>query len=247
MATLLTRRGMRAALSLCAELPGSARLFLLQDTSVGATVDHLLAHHLPEGSAALVARCSDTTPNPTPTLHRAPGSLSDAPDVLVFWGVDALDADQARALMDRVRAHLAQPYPIPVLLVASEDPLQEIMACVPRGHVGMYDIAPTPVLFRAERSGLYKGEVTAVFPTLPGSNNPASFTVYAHIGQHGTGMKGWYHETRAATEAEYADLADELERVGYLPDIRARWTPAFDKARHEALHLFDTVGAPMAA
>lgn len=247
MATMLTRAGLVAALSRCAALPGRDRIFLLQDTSVDGSVAHLLAHHLPEGSAALVGVCSAEDPNPTATLHHAPGASSQDPDVLVFWGVDALDDGQAHALMERVATHLSQPFPIPVLLVAMEDPARVIMAQVPRAHVGVFDVAPTPVLFRAERAGVYKDQITAVFPTLPGTNNPATFTVYAHVGQHGTGMRGWYADTRPATPEEYAPLLAELERAGYLPDVRARWTPAFDRARLAALRAFDVVGAPMAA
>lgn len=247
MASLLTRPGLVAALSRCAALPGRERIFLLQDTSVDGSVAHLLAHHLPAGSTALVGLCSADTPHPDPALAHTPGASSSEPDVLVFWGVDALDEGQARALMDRVLAHLSQPFPIPVLLIAFEDPAQAIMAHVPKAHIGVFDIAPTPVLFRAERAGIYKGQITAVFPTLPGTNNPATFTVYAHIGQHGTGTRGWYADTRPATPEEYAPLLAELERAGYLPDVRARWTPAFDTARAHALRAFDTVGAPMAA
>lgn len=69
-----------------------------------------------------------------------------------------------------------------------------------------------PVIFRAEKSGDAKGEVTAVFPTLPGTG-PNDFTVYAHIGQHSTGSFGWYQQTRAATPTEYASLLAELRHI----------------------------------
>ena len=80
-----------------------------------------------------------------------------------------------------------------------------------------------PILFRTERSGDAKGEVTAVFPTLPGTG-PYDFTVYAHVGQHGTGGFEWYWATRPARPAEYADLLAELrgiytERPASAPDI----------------------------
>ena len=69
-----------------------------------------------------------------------------------------------------------------------------------------------PVMFRAERSGEYKGELTAVFPTLPGTNQ-FDFTVYAYTGQHGSGDTGWIARTRPAKPAEYARLLGELRRI----------------------------------
>lgn len=69
-----------------------------------------------------------------------------------------------------------------------------------------------PIIFRAERSGDAKGEVTAVFPTLPGTNEH-DFTVYAHNGQHSVGSRAWYNGTRAATPNEYASLLAELRRI----------------------------------
>jgi len=69
-----------------------------------------------------------------------------------------------------------------------------------------------PVLFRAERSGPHEGEVTAVFPTVP-SDHMGAFTVYDHIGQHGSGDWGWYNQTRPATPAEYASLLRELRGI----------------------------------
>ena len=44
-----------------------------------------------------------------------------------------------------------------------------------------------PVIFRAEKDG--GGEVTAVFPTVPGTSELGTFTVYARVGQHGVGNK----------------------------------------------------------
>lgn len=68
-----------------------------------------------------------------------------------------------------------------------------------------------PVLFRAEKAGPHKGEVTAVLPALEA--NPGHLTCYAHVGQHSEGSRGWYAGTRAATEAEYADLLRELRGI----------------------------------
>lgn len=69
-----------------------------------------------------------------------------------------------------------------------------------------------PVIFRAERSGNSEGEVTAVFPTLPGDNE-YYFLVYAHVGQHGSGSQAWYYGTRPARPEEYAELLQELRDI----------------------------------
>lgn len=73
------------------------------------------------------------------------------------------------------------------------------------------DQVPTlPVIFRAERSGEHKGQVTAVFPTLPGTG-PHDFTVYD--GQHSVGSAGRYNNTRAATPSEYSRLLADLRNI----------------------------------
>ena len=65
-----------------------------------------------------------------------------------------------------------------------------------------------PVLFRAARSGPFKGEVTAVFPSLVEGKDLV--VCYAHIGQHSACCREWYGDTRPATPTEYADLHQEL-------------------------------------
>lgn len=99
-----------------------------------------------------------------------------------------------------------------------------------------------PVIFRAERSGEFKGEVTAVFPTILGASDWRSFTVYAHCGQHSVGWPGWYAKTRSAKPEEYAPLLRELRGIYesppyYLCPLRvvSRMTAAHEKARREAL------------
>jgi hypothetical protein len=67
------------------------------------------------------------------------------------------------------------------------------------------------VIFRAERSGDYAGDVTAVFPDDP--ERPGVLSCYAHIGQHGTCRVQWYQETDLATEAEAAPLLAELRGI----------------------------------
>lgn len=89
-----------------------------------------------------------------------------------------------------------------------------------------------PVLFRRDRRK--DGEVTAVFPTIPGS--PGHMTCYAHIGQHGSCSAGWLATTRPATEAEYASLRRELESApyGYRLRVVKRITQAMRRERAEA-------------
>lgn len=71
-----------------------------------------------------------------------------------------------------------------------------------------------PVVFRADRTGDFKGTVTAVFPTIEG-NKVGYMTSYAHIGQHGICSYEWYRTTRAALPREYAALYTELKAMGY--------------------------------
>lgn len=73
----------------------------------------------------------------------------------------------------------------------------------------------TPVIFRADRSGDFKGNVTAVFPTLPADIRGDQMTCYAHIGQHSGCSAEWYQTTRAAKPDEYRDLLKELQAIGY--------------------------------
>ena len=76
------------------------------------------------------------------------------------------------------------------------------------------EIQTLPVIFRAERSGEFKGQVTAVFPTCTADYAGQQFTVYAHIGQHSGGTLPWYRDrTRAARPDEFAALALELQDI----------------------------------
>ncbi len=105
-----------------------------------------------------------------------------------------------------------------------------------------YDAEPVPVLFRAE---IVKGftrkvygenlttpdrlDVTAVFPTLPGTDD-SDVSCYAHLGQHGTACRAWYKGTRPATEAEAASLKRELTSApfSYVLEPVKRWTRGHD-------------------
>lgn len=83
----------------------------------------------------------------------------------------------------------------------------------------------TPVVFRAERSGVFKGDVTAVFPCAPADYAGRFMTCYAHVGQHGSCGREWYNATRKALLAEYADLHKELESIGYRLKVYQRIQP----------------------
>lgn len=96
-----------------------------------------------------------------------------------------------------------------------------------------------PVIFRTPRHGPFAGQVTAYFPTLPGTRAAHTCTCYAHVGQHGVAAYGCYQLERLATPDEYADLLREL--TGIYDDVRLsvikRWTKAHDAERRAALRV----------
>lgn len=98
------------------------------------------------------------------------------------------------------------------------------------------DTDETIVIFRAERSGQFKGDVTAVFPCEPATDE-YDMTCYAHVGQHSGCSRRWYNTTRAATPDEYAALKRELESApyGYRLRIFKRLQPWFRDARRAAM------------
>ena len=78
----------------------------------------------------------------------------------------------------------------------------------------------TPVIFRAERRGDFKNDVTAVFPTIAADScGYGEMVCYAHIGQHSGCSVAWYQNTRSAKPEEYRDLLKELVSIGY-DDLR---------------------------
>lgn len=94
-------------------------------------------------------------------------------------------------------------------------------------------MAMTPVLFRKERAGKFKGDVSAVFPTLPAGRG--EMMCYAHVGQHSGCSLGWYNTTRRAVPSEYAQLLGELQSIGYDDlHIYSRITGAMRDQRNKA-------------
>jgi hypothetical protein len=72
----------------------------------------------------------------------------------------------------------------------------------------------TPVAFR-----WWKDQVIAIFPTLPGTNDPGTCQSYQRIGQHGScDPAGIVADSRPANEHERLPLELELKRIGY--DLR---------------------------
>lgn len=68
----------------------------------------------------------------------------------------------------------------------------------------------TKVLFR-----MFQGELLALFPEDPGTNDPATCSCYAHVGQHGSADPLITRRSRPATAEDYLPLKRELESIGY--------------------------------
>lgn len=70
-----------------------------------------------------------------------------------------------------------------------------------------------PVVLRAERSGPFKGTITAVLPTVLATPNAAEFTTFDLNGGFSAGSIGWYRGTRAATPAEAWKVLQTLQEL----------------------------------
>lgn len=68
-----------------------------------------------------------------------------------------------------------------------------------------------PIMFRVWRGD---SEVFAMFPTLPGTNERHTCTIYVHMGQHGSaGEAIAIASSRPATAQEYGPLLRELTQI----------------------------------
>lgn len=76
------------------------------------------------------------------------------------------------------------------------------------GYKGM---TKTKVIFRKFR----KGDLIAIFPYEPGTNDPATCSCYQRVGQHGSCNPGLISITAPATKEEYTDLERELETLPF--------------------------------
>ena len=85
----------------------------------------------------------------------------------------------------------------------------------------------TKVIFRkfSKRDG---GAVIALFPGIAATvGKPETCESYMHIGQHSAAnLPGLTASLKLAWPSEYADLEEELTRIGYDLDIRTRATRA---------------------
>ena len=91
-----------------------------------------------------------------------------------------------------------------------------------------------PVIYRTFKAEPH--ETIALFPTLPATTDPADMMSYMHIGQHGAAYAGAVLErTRIAKPSEYADLAEELKKIGYCLKICKRITGDHGKERQSAI------------
>lgn len=71
----------------------------------------------------------------------------------------------------------------------------------------------TKVIFRRARG---EGEVIAIFPELPGDDNPYRTCLsYVHFGQHGAIGADYTEWTVPVSLATYAPLMAELQSIGY--------------------------------
>lgn len=69
----------------------------------------------------------------------------------------------------------------------------------------------TKVIFR-----ILQGEVIALFPEFPGTNDPATCESYMHFGQHASASADLTGRgTKPATEEQYTPLLKELQSIGY--------------------------------
>lgn len=87
-------------------------------------------------------------------------------------------------------------------------------------------MSKTPVIFRKFPTG----EVIALFPQDPGTNDANTCGNYMHIGQHGSGNAS-FGDTKAARYPEYESLMRELQGIGYDLEIRKRFSDKDRAAR----------------
>lgn len=99
------------------------------------------------------------------------------------------------------------------------------------------DLPSTPVIFRKYTDG----EIIAVFPYEPGTNDPATCSAYVHNGQHvSVDPVAVVKRTTLATYGEYDPLRKELEASGpgqYKLDIGKRMPSDAYVKRAEAIRI----------
>lgn len=99
----------------------------------------------------------------------------------------------------------------------------------------MSDVEMTDVMFRVDRAG----ELFALMPALPGTNEPHTCTSYQHVGQHSSAdLRHCINTSRRAEPEEFAPLKRELEGRGYAVNVIQRATRRHDQARLKALKAY---------
>lgn len=94
----------------------------------------------------------------------------------------------------------------------------------------------TDVVFRTAHSGPDKGEVFALFPGLPGTNDPSTCLIYTKVDQHSSADTAWcIRLSRPATPEESKPLAKRLEGYGYTLRPVLRCTRHHHRARASAI------------
>ncbi len=69
----------------------------------------------------------------------------------------------------------------------------------------------------------YQGEILALFPELPGTNEARTCLCYAHVGQHSSANYHWViGHSKPAKPDEYKALHAELTGIGYELEIKQK-------------------------
>ncbi len=92
---------------------------------------------------------------------------------------------------------------------------------------------PTKVVFRKFKDGYSENEVIALFPEIPSDRYGYECLSYMHIGQHSGASPYLVYRTNPAMPVEYADLARELEDLGYVLEVRQKITYRMNEARRK--------------
>ena len=78
----------------------------------------------------------------------------------------------------------------------------------------------TKVIFRQFKTG----EIIALFPALPGTNDPNTCESYMHVGQHSSADTDLVQSTKPAKKEKYQSLKRELESIGYKLEAKKRFS-----------------------
>ena len=86
------------------------------------------------------------------------------------------------------------------------------------------------VIFRKFKNG----DIIALFPEEPFSYTSDLCMSYMHIGQHGAASLEIIFETKLAKPEEYKDLKEELESLGYILEVKRKYTNKMFQNRLDA-------------